>query len=423
MSADSQIHFYGEIKKFDLESDGSMLVSGIASTEAVDSQGEIITADAMRKALPAYLQKGTVREMHEPLAAGVPVAAHVDDDGKTHFTARIVDAGTIAKIKAGVLKGFSIGGKALAKIGNKITEILLKDISVVDIPCNPESYFSIIKFDRQVEKCSDSSCKNFDESAVEKCGMCKSKVQKRDGGFLVNHDGETHLPTRKNGKLDHNLMGAAWAALHSGYPGGNKYEGPQKQEAIAKLKRLYKEEGMETPDENDTEKFMNAELLQKVDSLAETVATLAASVEKLSKPAATIPDLKKFEDALGDLQKRADEAAAKVIEGERGAIIQKMKNEARVIIGEDGLGMKEDDLKKMDLPTLKVLARNAQSLPTVAKTTYTSTGTPPEVDEFTKVDLVTGEKVPLKGIDLLAAVNAKTNGATLAEATARQYKR
>lgn len=164
MTADSQIHFYGEIKKFDLQDDGSLLVSGIASTESVDSQGDIITADAMRKALPDYIQKGTVREMHAPLAAGVPISAHVDDYGKTHFTAKIVDVGTIAKIKAGVLKGFSIGGRALAKVGNKITELLLRDISVVDIPCNPESYFTIIKFDKPMKK-----CKHCDED-MEKCG-------------------------------------------------------------------------------------------------------------------------------------------------------------------------------------------------------------------------------------------------------------
>lgn len=69
------------------------------------------------------------------------------------------------------------------------------------------------------------------------------------GGFLVDKDGEQHLPTRKGGKLDHHLMGAAWAALHGGYR-GNKYEGPGKSEAIAKLRKLYDEEGMSPPSAN-----------------------------------------------------------------------------------------------------------------------------------------------------------------------------
>jgi outer membrane murein-binding lipoprotein Lpp len=340
MTGNSQIHFYGAIAKFDAAEDGSLMVSGIASTEAVDSDGEIVTAEAMRKAIPSYLQCGSVREMHQPIAAGRPIAAHVDDDGKTHFTAHIVDAGTIAKIKAGILKGFSIGGKSLKKAGNKITEILLKEISVVDLPCNAESVFSLIKFDK-TEKQHDPD--NSDCA----CADCKK---------------------------------------------------------------------------SKTEKLMSAELIQKVDSLAETVKTLAATVKTLSEKTPAAPDLTKLETALGDLQKRADAAALAVIEGERGAIIQKMKNEARVIIGEDGLGVKEDDLKKMDLPMLKALARNAQALPTIAKATYTGTGAPPEVDEFSKVDLVTGKKVPLTGVDLLAATNARINGgATLADATAKQY--
>lgn len=69
-----------------------------------------------------------------------------------------------------------------------------------------------------------------------------------DAGYLVTGDEGDHLPTRKNGKLDHRLMGAAWAALHGGYR-GNKYEGPGKAAAIAKLKKLYEQEGMETPGE------------------------------------------------------------------------------------------------------------------------------------------------------------------------------
>lgn len=56
-----------------------------------------------------------------------------------------------------------------------------------------------------------------------------------------------HLRVRDvSGKLDHNLMGAAWAALHGGYR-GNKYGGPNKQQAISKLTKLYRSEGMPLP--------------------------------------------------------------------------------------------------------------------------------------------------------------------------------
>lgn len=62
-----------------------------------------------------------------------------------------------------------------------------------------------------------------------------------------------HLPyTDASGKPDHRLMGAAWAALHGGYR-GNKYEGPGKESAIAKLRGIYKREGMTPPGEKSTE--------------------------------------------------------------------------------------------------------------------------------------------------------------------------
>ena len=58
-----------------------------------------------------------------------------------------------------------------------------------------------------------------------------------------------HLRVRDaSGKLDHRLMGAAWAALTDpkGFR-GNRYEGPNKQAAIGKLKALYRSEKLETP--------------------------------------------------------------------------------------------------------------------------------------------------------------------------------
>lgn len=71
------------------------------------------------------------------------------------------------------------------------------------------------------------------------------KVILLDEKFLVtDKDGTGHLPVDDAGH-----MGAAWAALHGGYR-GNKYEGPDKSKAIAKLKAMYKMKGMDTPSES-----------------------------------------------------------------------------------------------------------------------------------------------------------------------------
>lgn len=72
------------------------------------------------------------------------------------------------------------------------------------------------------------------------------------GDYLVVEDrtkpSTWHLQVRKNGTPDHRLMGGAWAALHGGYR-GNKYAGPQKTEALAKLRALYASEKMDVPTE------------------------------------------------------------------------------------------------------------------------------------------------------------------------------
>ena len=75
-----------------------------------------------------------------------------------------------------------------------------------------------------------------------------SKAEAGHGGHLVSSEGKKHLPTTTNGKPNHRLMGAAWAALHGGYR-GNKYEGPNKETAIGKLKRLYRRESLTPPSE------------------------------------------------------------------------------------------------------------------------------------------------------------------------------
>jgi len=78
--------------------------------------------------------------------------------------------------------------------------------------------------------------------------------------FLVVEDAQKvdtwHLQVKRNGTPDHNLMGAAKAALMaSGGHRGNPYKGPNKQEAIAKLKRLYASENMEWSESKERNTF------------------------------------------------------------------------------------------------------------------------------------------------------------------------
>jgi hypothetical protein len=146
------IRTYGSISKVTEQSDGTLIVDGIASTESKDSQGEIIKADAMRAALPSYMKFGNVREMHQAIAAGTALACFVDDAGVTQISAHIVDPVSCKKVSTGVLKGFSIGGSVPPGGRNKddakiIEQVNLTEISLVDRPANPDALIQLVKLD------------------------------------------------------------------------------------------------------------------------------------------------------------------------------------------------------------------------------------------------------------------------------------
>lgn len=136
---------FAEIQKFSTDETGNLLVDGIVSSESEDFDGEVVSADAMRAAIPGYLRFANIREMHGASAAGVALALDVDDQGVTRVQSKIVDRDAILKIRERVYKGFSIGARVLAREQNVITAIELVEISLVDRPSNPDAVFLLAK--------------------------------------------------------------------------------------------------------------------------------------------------------------------------------------------------------------------------------------------------------------------------------------
>lgn len=144
------MRLWGNITKVEEQADGTLIVGGIASSEAQDSDGEIILASAMEAAIPEYMKFGCVREMHQPIAAGTALICQVQEDGKTYLETHVVDAGSVSKVKNKVLKGFSIGGKVLKRDPANpkvITQIDLREISLVDRGANPDAVISLVKME------------------------------------------------------------------------------------------------------------------------------------------------------------------------------------------------------------------------------------------------------------------------------------
>jgi hypothetical protein len=96
------------------------IVSGFASLDNVDKQGDIVTAEASMKAFSEF--RGNIREMHQPLAVGKMVNfkadRYFDPESKKFYSGVFVSAyvskgaqDTWEKVLDGTLTGFSIGGR------------------------------------------------------------------------------------------------------------------------------------------------------------------------------------------------------------------------------------------------------------------------------------------------------------------------
>ncbi len=198
---------YAEIAKTEQQEDGTVKVWGYASTGAEDSDGETITPDCMKAALPDYMTWGAVREMHDATkAAGTAIEAAVQDDGKTFFGAHVVDPVAVQKVNAGVYKGFSIGGKVTERDTlNKsvIKGIKLYEVSLVDRPANPEATFTLVKAQRTDDDELDEVAALLDDGAVtpaelakaaRELSLAKSTAETQD---QANKEKATELPVEK----------------------------------------------------------------------------------------------------------------------------------------------------------------------------------------------------------------------------------
>jgi hypothetical protein len=153
-------YLFTPIAKQDTE---QRIVYGIASTDTLDGQGgvmdgvpfvgDIVDPSAIEGALDDYMQWANVREMHNSHAAGTALAADIVD-GKLMLAVKVVDDTAWKKVREGVYKGFSIGGRVIKAVLEKlpdgryvrrILKLLLTEISLVDRPANPDARILVFK--------------------------------------------------------------------------------------------------------------------------------------------------------------------------------------------------------------------------------------------------------------------------------------
>ena len=362
---------YAEIAKMEAQDDGTVKVWGYASSEAVDSDGEIIAAEAMKAAIPDYMKFGAVREMHGSNAAGTAIEINVEDDGRTFFGAHIVDPIAVTKVKTGVYKGFSIGGSVTARDElnkSQITGLKLTEISLVDRPANPDAVFTCYKADKPKDE--EEAADKDDEPTKKTDETPADDTEKADGD--KKDDKEDKAEKSASVELSESEIAILKAVL-------TKAEKP-KDEQVAKsmwqvksladvlmsLKWLIEDAAYDNIDEaviaqikesaGSLAESLKALTISEADKLVDGLAAKADKSDDLAK-AESVDELAKAQDAL----KKSNDALAKA-----QAEIESLKKQAAPPKGSTKAISKAEDNGEDPLNGFQPIVKNDGSLDDVA---------------------------------------------------------
>lgn len=366
---------YAEIAKMEAQDDGTVKVWGYASSEAVDSDGEIIAAEAMKAAIPDYMKFGAVREMHGSNAAGTAIEINVEDDGRTFFGAHIVDPVAVTKVKTGVYKGFSIGGSVTARDElnkSQITGLKLTEISLVDRPANPDAVFTCFKADKP--KDDEEAADKDDEPADKTDETPTDDTEKADGEKVDDKEDDKKDEAEKSASV--NLSESEIAILKAVLAKAEKpkdepvaksmYQVKSLADVLTSLKWLIEDAAYDNIDET-----VIAQIKESAGSLAESLKALTVSeadklVDGLAAKADKSDDLAKAESAdelvkAQDALKKSNDALAKA-----QAEIESLKKQAAPPKGSAKAISKAEDNGEDPLQGFQPIVKNDGSLDDVA---------------------------------------------------------
>jgi hypothetical protein len=194
------------------------IVSGFATLDNVDKQGDIVPSEASIKAFERF--RGNIREMHQPIAVGKLVSFKEDsffdvESGQTYkgvFVSAYVSKGaqdTWEKVLDRTLTGFSIGGSIvdyedsfdedMKKSIRIIKEYDLSELSLVDNPAN--QYANVISIEKghqggylakalieNVFWCKEDDLVQLQSGSTSDCPQCNKGMQ--NIGFVETNDAD-----------------------------------------------------------------------------------------------------------------------------------------------------------------------------------------------------------------------------------------
>ncbi len=178
---------------FDLEVDVTLVkaatdetsrrIGGYASTESLDRQGEIIVQKGLD--FSDFLKSGWFNDNHKQdvnRVLGYPTSAEFHK-GKGWYVEGYLIKGykpadeiwELAKALQNTPRklGFSVEGKILKRVSNKIAKAIVKHIAITHVPVNTDCTLDIL---------AKSFCSHAGEDECGHCGMCKALEAGHEAG-------------------------------------------------------------------------------------------------------------------------------------------------------------------------------------------------------------------------------------------------
>lgn len=137
-------------------SESKRIIEGVATAPVYDRVNELITTEAIKKAIPGYMVLPVVTVQHQEFVVGLVKSLKFDDEQRLIVRVQLKETREVDKvwdlIKSGVLNAFSIAGvrhQTTCNIAGSpcvTSDISLNTITICgDDKCNQEAYFDIVK--------------------------------------------------------------------------------------------------------------------------------------------------------------------------------------------------------------------------------------------------------------------------------------
>lgn len=340
------------------------LVSGFATLDNLDTQDDVVSAEASQKAFARA--RGNIREMHQPLAVGRMVDFKEDEyyDKETnkfyrgiYVTARVSEGAedTWKKVLDGTLTGFSIGGninevsnefsKSQKKSYRLIKDYDLVELSLVDNPANQLANVlsiqktatgSVVKgmaVESKIENvfvCSkhDADVVSVRETESEDCPLCGAKMDNA-GWFESGADRTEKVqlivekflsPEQEAAPISDSEGGVVMGVEKSVEKKDDSLVAPILEEAVTEKAELEEaEEVTETPAEEEAAEEVDETPAEEEAETPEEVAdegeVISKAIDDLKETVTTSLEKTREETAehLAALEKKIDEAKAEFI--------------------------------------------------------------------------------------------------------------